>query len=1147
MAYGGLNWQVMNLPLAAGLQQRTDDRARPQPYLDICHDAQFDEIGGTQTRLPYLAMSNNIFGGGTLSNCRRLAVVNGELVLFTNDSLYSWNVQQSAWVLRGTHLAVAVAETPVFATTGDQIDGDRAELSGTVVYAWSEGGIMFAAAVDKASGSVLTSPVSQIGSSSRPRLVTLATKILLFFEVGTALKVLAIDPASPATALTGGPLVTVLAAGTFNLYYDVVRAGTQDLVVGACRRVTTTSYTAFTVTPALTVTTSTKARTADGPLAVSAIPDGTQTQVVRANGTNIQGDLLTTSTLADVFTAQAVGTAAGTPVNQIAAAHRSVQNGGAYRCYAFWSAQESASSASWVSKFNFVDNANTLGTQANFIRHLAPASRAFDYAGSIYVWLTFAGATTFNGTGSFSVPNIALQNTYFLYRDDTFLVAKSIAGQGGGFAASTGRLPGVALTSASTGFSWCGTKRRRIEVANEGRNFAAREPVDVVFTFDTNEARRAAVLGQTLYIAAGELLQYDGTRLTEVGFHIYPWVLSMIDSALGGAVAVGPYAYKSTWRCPNARGETERSTTATIGLVTVTGNSVTVPTIAPLTVTHKTTVPPAVEFWRTIINPTPEFPFYLVTSNDPAALTNPNRYEPNDPTLSSLPQLTDLLSDASIAVLETNPENGGALENLSPPPAAIIVATDTRLFLAGVAGDPDRVWYSRERNDGEVASFHDVLTIDIPRQGGAITAIWFQDETLYVARQSALYVVPGRGLDNAGGGAGFGPARVISADIGVISQESVVLTPHGTLFQSKKGWQLLDRSGSAVLYVGGAIFDYETETVLATSIAETQHHVRILTNQRVILWAYPREGGAGGSYPQQMAAGGQWGDWTVSDGVHACMWQGQHVILTATGPKVQQATYSNLTYGLDVEETWIKVADLQGAARCRRVQPLGEARSEFLLRMRLAYNYDPTYVDDVVWSLASGTLQVSHGPQRPACEAIKVRLTAVAELARAHLLTAAALSPVVGTSGTAWTATWNATSAFPGELGNALSMSISFESGANLVDVRDHFGWQPSLSAWLPVIGRIGVRVRCTAGTLTVAALETAIAAGTALATLAAADATPTKTIDIATMAGQSATGAFSAGTFTAPTGEAMKLTGLALDVGIEGGLYRRLAAAQKA
>jgi len=277
------------------------------------------------------------------------------------------------------------------------------------------------------------------------------------------------------------------------------------------------------------------------------------------------------------------------------------------------------------------------------------------------------------------------------------------------------------------------------------------------------------------------------------------------------------------------------------------------------------------------------------------------------------------------------------------------------------------------------------------------------------------------------------------------------------------------------------------------------------------------------------------------------MWTGTHVYLTATGPKQQQSTYTSLTYGQDVEPAWVKPNGMMGASLCRRLQPFGEYRSAFLLRVRIAYNYDPTYIEDFVWTpspaTVGGPLQMMHAPARPRCEAIKVRLTAVTELVRATLATS---TLAVSTSGTAWSSTWSAAAAKPGEMGNAVSMAIAFESGANLVDVRDHFTYSTA-GGWVPSLNRIGVRVRSAAGTLTVAALETAIAAGTALATLTAADATPSKTISAA-MAGTTVSGSFASGSYGSPTGEALKLTGLGLEVGVEKAtLYTGLARAQKA
>lgn len=1161
----GLSWQPLTLKFEGTLETKQDARISTPPDFDLLRDAHFEEIGALQTRPPFGTVMGGgaIFGGGSLVNCRKLAKVNGELCLFTDTGLYSWNAQQVAWVLRGTHLAVSVDETPRLVTSGDQIDGDRAELSGTIVVAWTEGGQVYAGAVDKTTGSVLVSPTAVSTAIGRPRLVALATKILLFVEASsTLLTVRAIDPASPSGGI-GGAGTTILATN-YNLYYDVVRAGTQDLVVGACRRQTTTSYTVFTVTPALSVVTATPTRTCDGPIAVSAIPDGTKTQIVRANGNSVQGDLITTSTLADVFTGQAIGSSvSGTGISQVTAAHQSVQQGGQFRCYVFWSDNESsAPEVSFGASTNWIDTGSSHGTAGPFVAFGGIASRAFDYNGRVFVWLAFGQASGSAGAGNLAVRATGqLQNAYFLHRDDGFLTAKATHSVGGGLAPSTGRLPAVAPTGAGT-FAWAAARRRIIplgvsssttgSIGSINTGYAARELVDVAIAFDSNGARRSTQLGATLYIAAGEILQYDGRQIVEVGFHVYPWSI-FSDAAVGvGAVANGTYGYKATYRWDNAQSELDRSTVAVVSNATVTGGPLLIELLTrPNPYTHKTSPLAAIEWWRTAVNPGADAPYYLVSSLDPNA-TNPNGYitclAPSD--FSANPKLNDGESDATATGNQTNPENGGDLENLAPPAAKVIVPTETRLLLAGVAGDPDAWLYSRERGDGEIASFHDSLRVEVPPVGGAITALWADDQFVYVARQTAIYAYAGPGIGNDGTGQNFTLVRTISRDVGVVSQEAHTPTPVGRLIKTSKGWYVLD-GGGGLRYVGGEVSDFDGDTVLAVHTITSKHQVRILTDQRLLVWDYR------GLVATTSPGPGRWGEWTIAGGLDAILYNDVYTILTAAGPIQESASFSGLTYGLDVALAYIKPADLMGAVAVRRVMPLGEYRSAHLLRLRMYYNFDDsTVVDDVVWNpsptVVGGPLQFAHGPKRRKCESFKVRLTACAAGLQATLATASGLSHAVSTSGTNWAATFAAKTGsmlVVGELGNKVTMSIAFTSGSpNVVDVRDHFSYDANTGLWSPDLNNVGVHITCAAGSLTVAALETAIAAATALIQVSAADATPSKTIDAVGMNGLAATGSFTGGTFTAPTGEALKLTGLGLEVGITSqGLFKRLPAAQKA
>jgi len=391
---------------------------------------------------------------------------------------------------------------------------------------------------------------------------------------------------------------------------------------------------------------------------------------------------------------------------------------------------------------------------------------------------------------------------------------------------------------------------------------------------------------------------------------------------------------------------------------------------------RKTNTSVALEYWRTTVNPFSSTPFYLVSSQDPAAV-NPNRYLNNGQSVSVayVTQFIDSMPDATASIKEQHPETGGVLTNLPPPPARIIAATSTRLFIAGIAGQPNKVWYSKFRADGKVAAFNDYLTIDVPAVGGSITGIAIMNETLIVFRQTAIYAFAGSGYDDTGGGANYAEAHIITIDVGATTQDSIVVTDSGLMFQSSKGWHFLSRSLD-VQFIGGPVLYYDSETVLSAHLSSTQHQLRIITSGRCLIYDN---------------TAGQWGEWTIGDGVHSCVWQGAHVYLSNTvGPKKQRTDFVGVDYGLDIETSWIDLTELQGEARVWKILILGEYRGAHQLRIRIARDYEetggapfyvPTYYDDVTWSpnslIVGGPEQVRHGPSRQECQAIKVRLTAL--------------------------------------------------------------------------------------------------------------------------------------------------------------------------
>jgi hypothetical protein len=978
---------MKSFPFAAGLLTKTDPRELNIPALDIALNVNFDSLGAIETRLPFAALGTNIYGGGTIANPRRLVANKGELVLFTDTGVYSWLPSESAWALRGTHLAAAVTETDRFASQGTTYTQDRAELNGVIVSTWTNpitgvGTNVYVGATDKVTGAILLSPtvVNDSASAVGARLIALATRVLLIYGGSGGLSVVAIDPANLPAFATATPTVITFSGGGGGGEYDVARVGATDTATIVSTTGGFASYGIATITSALSMSSATKAR-ASSRIGVAVHPDGLHVQVCREDGAgNIKGDYITIAGFADVNINQAIDS--GTPsAPHLAMAYRSVQNSGHYRCYVFWCAGTIGGTIGGAVWSNWVDDANNLGTSAALLPHalLNVASRAFDYKGSVYVWTIFTENSTFSG-GNAGGFRAQLQNTYFLYRDDGTLHSKAVDDIAGGIP-NLGFLPSVVNTSGST-FAFMGVHLNKIPLNTNQTSYASTWcPREVVFTFDSNDARRCARLGNTLYVSGGgEMLQYDGVGVYEVGFETYPWSFAVVDHA-AGALAAAVYAYKMTWKWQNATGEIERSTTATVATVSMAASRRSeIASFGPLAITRKTYPTPDAEVWRTTQTPAASSPFFLVTSTDQTNTTNPNRGLPSN----ASNVFDDNLTDAQIQSRQNDVISGGQLlENLAPPGASIIAANDTRLFIAGIPGQPDTVWYSKQRANGEIAAFNDALTFNVPAMGGNITGLAFLNETLVVFRERSIFVVPGDGFDNAGGGANYGPAKLISADVGSENPDAIALTPLGLVFSSSKGWFLLDR-GWNVQYIGAAVSKYDDDTILAVHTVESRHQVRVVTNNRVLIYDYLVEGD-----PVPGARIGQWAEWAIPTAVHACSWNGTYYYLDSTlGAMQEQSTWTNLTYGIDVETAWIKPAeDMQGRAIVDFFQVLGEFRSSCNLRIRVAYDYQSdgaggwAYVDDVGQSkpvtptVVGGPLQIRHGLKKKRCQAFKVRLT----------------------------------------------------------------------------------------------------------------------------------------------------------------------------
>jgi hypothetical protein len=998
---------TFEVPLDGGLITRGDKRAKDVGVAERLLNAEYDDIGGLRVRFPFGVTNTNITGGGTLTNCRKLARRNGELLVFTATALYAWSEISQSWTYRGDHLAVMPDEQTVFAQSGDQSYADRVEYNGLVYYIWdnTSTGVLSTtpsmAVVDPADGSVLATTVLPTRSVSRPRLVAIDSGVLMFgvstfFNNFCAYTVTYASGAITFGGAAGSGLPVQLGAPSSGGYfYDAVSVPGQNraLVVLGHTSSTAGKFWSIDHTGAITCTTTfgNILGVESMPVTITVSPDVAVVSVAFVQG-DISGNfavglcscaLSSNTAIAPSFGVG--GTALGlfsssAVLSQLTIVTAAV-SGGTATTTAFWSVGE-------VINAVFASNTNTAvltvgtgaivaGTAALFVYTLGIASKAFFYGGRVYVWGVFAGLSFDAGdtTGTHS----QLQNTYYLYRDDAFLVSQSAWGEAGGFQPS-GYLPTI-NTITSTQFVFMGQIRRIVQVASNANNpitgtaaYAERAPREVSFTFDDNRARRSLQLGNTLYITGGLVLQYDGAQLAEVGTLTYPWLLQLSVAGAGAIPAAG-YTYKASYRWNNAAGELDRSTTATVGDITLTGSDSVLVQLPSNYITRKTNV--AAEVWRTEAAPPDGAPYFLATSQDPSVTTGDNAFVLSTPSSASLLSMTDNLTDAVLSIGPANPENNGVLAAIEPPPASIIMTDAQRIYLAGIPGYPNTVYYSKYRQAGLVVAFNDYLSFDVPPVGGAIVALDYLDGGLIVWCESATYQYVGPGYGDDGSGGNFQLQRTLSTEIGATAPEAIELCEEGWYIKTLRGWYLLDR-GLNYTDVDAGPYRYGDEPVIAVVAMKTRHQLRVVTANRVLMLDTLVK---------------KWSEWTISDAVDMIVdTAGVCTYLTATGSRQEITTWdgyagtdASLTE-MQLETTWIKPdGRQQGRYIIDFLQLLGEFRSACVIRAQLAKDYEqtspgnPNWLTDKTWSpfpTINGTgLERRTAPTRKRCATIKARYT----------------------------------------------------------------------------------------------------------------------------------------------------------------------------
>jgi hypothetical protein len=422
-----------------------------------------------------------------------------------------------------------------------------------------------------------------------------------------------------------------------------------------------------------------------------------------------------------------------------------------------------------------------------------PGSKPFQFDASstkVYAWVYVGGAST----GTFADGDQPKQYTFMLVdlgADDTaedILQAKPVSWVAPRFSVITSYKPSSVVSLGDDKWATGACLFR----SAAGRLGLAMATADLAHPGHLASAE----LGQTMLVSPGWF--WDGTALRELSFAFWPQKMSVVTSTGSGTLtSSATYRWRVTYEYTDALGFLHRSqpsdfVEATLG---ASDNTATL-TVPCLTVTTRPHGLVRLVLWRT--DGTDQTTYYRV---EPSLASNPPA--------ESLPVIDN---GSGTYPPETLYTDGGVKPNVMPHGFTAITTYRNRIWIAY----GNTVEYSKAFVTGETVSFVDGFTLPL-EEAGDVTALWVQDDTLFISTDRKIYYLQGDGPNDIGNLNDIGTPNQVATDRGVADARSVVVTPMGSLYQSRIGIQLLDRKRNVApepvgSRVQDSLADFDTTT-----------------------------------------------------------------------------------------------------------------------------------------------------------------------------------------------------------------------------------------------------------------------------------------------------------------------------------------------
>ncbi len=941
-----LQKEIVGIGFVGGLETKADEKTVLPTKLTHLDNGEFTKRGTVRARPGHFALPDASLNGSAsaaiLGTKLAHATRADELLLVTDQRLYSQDETASRWIDKGPHFPLTYTSTELAQVNASQSYSSIATAGNVRAVIWedSRGGVRYSLYNASTGAAYVVDQVIAASNASRPYAVPVGNNVMLLWaehstnEIRGQLILGHNILASVAAAYV--PMVQDLDAtrkyavtvyGT-DLYFAYHADGTVVAAGIGYAKVNTGGVTAWKVSVSTDTPTCLD-------IAHNASTD--KVDIIWYSGALVKYSRIRNTLVFDVSGSTLNGSA---NVVRVAVSPSYTETNGELFAHA-WEVDAATDDINTV----YIANSNPVVDSVR-LRHCHLVSSGFRLQAT--------------GPGCFILGHASrtgLQNAYYLYDENRILLGQF------SYQNALGRPAADHLTRCFDNQVALGFKRQ-LDV--EGTNAVFTHSGVSLVAFNTAPTPKFAEAGDTTYLTGSLLWAYDGHAVAEANPLMYP---DMVDTpVVAGASAgdfasstTGPglltplqqYTYRVYYEFRRANGERVRSASLTRSItMDATDDTVTI-TIPTLGHTHwrddLTTITAlsdvTITVFRTTGNDTSGI-YYKVSGNDPATVTGSNRYIYNDPTADTV-SFIDELADTAIVSQEVDYLSRGELENIPCPGPTLLATVGDRVFAAGGGVADGTIRYSKLRFQGEPAEFSDLLVVDdLPEGPGNITSLSYVNETLVALRERGIAAVAGIGVDNTGTSGGF-ESQAVTTDVGCSGV--TVVTPQGIMFTTSKGIYLLDQSFN-VSYIGAPAERYNAQTWTGACVIPTTNQVVFTTSDttasaRSLMFDYHFN---------------EWSSWTLQAN-DLVLWKGTIPVYLRTADLISlyrdNSAYDDAiftdagsTYDFSLRTGPIRLQDcLQGFARLRRFQVLGTYRSPHQLLVDLYYDRDGAPYESITW------------------------------------------------------------------------------------------------------------------------------------------------------------------------------------------------------